>query len=157
MLAVRHYPELATPALRAWLRPFVSYDVDGRGSRWFMEGGILLPPLADIVDRVAPGIVWSGALLQCYRDGRAVTPCHTDAGGTGFGFILSLGATRTFRVHRAATACDCDLDAVSIECTEGAVLLMDEAFHAGWHHQIAADPGVMGEKLSLVFRTRPGQ
>ena len=164
MISVRHYPELVTPALRAWLRAFVTYDADGRGSCWLAtigkEAEALPAMLKGIADAVAPGRIWSGALLQCYRDGEAGTPCHTDASGTGFGFILSLGAPRTFRVHRVpsgASGCgDYDLDAALVQCIEGTVLVMDEDFQRGWHHQIVLDLGIVGEKLSLVFRTKPG-
>jgi alkylated DNA repair dioxygenase AlkB len=157
MLAVRHYPDLVTPGLRGWLSGLVKYDDDGRDSRWLFDGSGPMPPeLTALAVVVAPGATFSGVLLQAYRDGGAVTPCHTDKGGTGDGFILSLGAPRTFRIHPvAAGACDDDLDAVRVECREGTVLVMDEAFHAGWHHQVIADPGVTGEKLSLVFRTTP--
>ena len=161
MLAVRPCPGLVTPALWAWLRPYVRDDDDGGGCLWLeMSGGkqtATLPLLLDRVARaVAPDAIFSGVLLQAYRDGRAVTPCHTDASGTGFGFILSLGAARTFRVHPTTAACEDDRGAVAVECVEGTVLVMDEAFQAGWHHRIAPDPDVTGEKLSLVFRTRPG-
>lgn len=148
MLSVRHYPELVTPALWAWLRALVRYDGEGRCSLW-LPPGATLPRI--VAEAVCPGVVFSGVLLQGYRDGRAVTPCHRDPGG---GFILSLGAARTFRVHRGN--CAENLDPVSIACIEGTVLIMDEAFHRDWHHQVAADPGVTDEKLSLVFRTQPG-
>lgn len=158
MLAVRHYPELVTPALLSWLRGFVKYDDDGRGSCWLAtaggNGGLPII-LAAVAEAVMPGVRFTGVLLQSYRDGSAVTPCHTDDGGTGDGFILSLGSPRTFRVHRIADGCETG-DAVHIQCVEGTALLMDCAFHAGWHHQIIADPTVTGEKLSLVFRTDPG-
>lgn len=169
MLEVRHYPELATPELWAWLQPHVGdyANSDGRRSKWLVESEALPLPLAAVARAVCPDVPpgrWTRVALQCYEDGRAQTPCHTDAGATGFGFVLSLGATRTLRLHRvpagtAATAgCgDQDLDVVKVECVPGTVVLMDEAFHASWHHWIAPEPGVTGERLSLVFRTQPGQ
>ncbi len=160
MFSVRHYPEIVTPLLWVWLRAFVKYDDDGRCSCWLATTGSKpLPLLLGNVARViAPDRVFEGVLLQCYRDGQAVTPCHTDL--TGFSFILSLGAPRTFRIHRTLPGgygCgDYDLDVVSVQCVDGTVLIMDEAFHAGWHHQIVPDPDITEEKLSLVFRVRPG-
>lgn len=159
MLAVRHYPHLVTPALRSWVREFVKYDDDGRGSCWLATTGkevqSLPVMLANVADAVMPVVQFESVLLQSYRDGRAITPCHADAAG---GFILSLGAPRTFRIHRVPflpMGCgDRDLDAMTIECVEGTVLVMDAAFHAGWHHQIVADPKDVGEKLSLVFRSK---
>ena len=128
MFAVRHHPELVTPELRAYLRPFVRYDGDGRGCRTLADDR-LPPELADAARAVAPGVAFSGVVLQCYRDGAAVTPCHTDHGITGFSFILSLGAARTFRIHRVgpgASGCgDYYLDALTVECVEGTALLMD--------------------------------
>ncbi len=162
MFIVRHHPWLVTPILRTWLRAFVKYDVDGRGSCWLATTSKQVEKLPMVLEHlasaIAPDVVFEGVLLQCYRDGRAVTPCHTDASGAGF--ILSLGASRTFRIHRILPdgyGCgDYDLDVVSVQCVEGTVLLMDEAFHAGWHHQIVPDPDITEEKLSLVFRVRPG-
>jgi alkylated DNA repair dioxygenase AlkB len=158
MLAVRHYPQLVTPGLRAWLQAFARYDADGRGSVWLATCSKQVKKLplllANVANTVAPGLPFSGALLQCYHDGNAVTPCHTDAGGTGFSFILSVGATRTFRIHRGS--CVDSLDAMTIECIEGTVIVMDESFQRDWHHQIIPDPNITGEKLSLVFRTNPG-
>ncbi len=155
MFSIRHYPGLVTPLLRVWLRAFVKYDDDGRGSCWLATTGkcaeTLPLLLGNLADAIMPDVVFEGVLLQCYRNGRAVTPCHTDAGGAGF--ILSIGAPRTFRIHRGMFGCGADaLDVVNIECIEGTVLLMDEEFHAGWHHQIVADPDITEEKLSLVFR-----
>ena len=165
MLTIRHHPELATPALLAWLRPFVRYDGEGRGCRWLVEDAPLPPELAAVARAVCPGLgagAFSGVILQCYRDGRATTPCHSDAGATGFSFVLSLGAPRTWRTHRvppgtrATAGCgDPGLGVLEIEAVPGLAVLMGEDFHKDHHHQVAADPGVTGERLSLVFRTRP--
>lgn len=143
MLAIRYHPELATPALVAWLRSLVRYDEEGRYSSWLP----MSPLLAGIAEAICPGEYT--VLLQAYRDGRAITPCHSDAEG---GFILSIGATRTLRLHRVEPGGCSNLDVVDIECVEGTVIAMDGAFHAGWHHQIVADASVTEEKLSLVFR-----
>lgn len=162
MLAVRHVsPHLASAALFARLRSAARYDADGRHSRWLWSGGPgLAADLASIACAVCPELplsAWQGVLMQCYRDGNAVTPCHSDF-GHAMGFILSLGATRTLRVHRTldgTAACgDYDLDAVRIECAHGTALVMDGEFHATHHHQLVADPGA-GERISLVFRTGP--
>ncbi len=165
MLAVRHHPELATPRLWAWLRPRAGRYEGGRASCWLCEGGPLPPELEAVALAVCPDVdpdAWAKVGLQCYRDGRAATECHTDAGATGFGFILSLGATRTFRVHRVPDGVrpqegcgEYGLDARAIECAAGTAVLMDEAFHARWHHEIPPEPGATGARLSLVFRTRP--
>ncbi len=161
MFSVRHCPDLVTPLLRTWLRAFVKYDDDGRGSCWLATTSKQverLPLLLEhLASAIAPGVAFEGVLLQCYRDGQAVTPCHTDL--TGFSFVLSLGAPRTFRIHRVRDLPGCgnyDLDVVNVQCVEGTVLIMDKEFHVGWHHQIVPDPDVTEEKLSLVFRARPG-
>ena len=164
MLAVRHYPELVTPELMDWLSFKVrrGYDDDGLFSQWLVEDDRPLPgPLPDIAQAVCPGVDFRAVALRGYRDGSAVTPCHSDHGATGFGFILSLGATRTFRAHRvpdgvrATAECgDPNLDVLEIQCVSGTVVIMDEAFHRHHHHQVAPDPGA-GERLSLVFRTQP--
>ncbi len=160
MLAIRHHPELSTVALASWLRSKAAYDVQGRMGAWLATNGELPRVLEGIAEEICPGIEFDGVVLQCYRDGNAATDCHTDL-GYGIGFILSLGATRTFRIHRVgddfpvkAGCIDRDLDVCEIECVNGTVIVMDEAFHAHWHHQIAPDPQVTGERLSLVFRTK---
>lgn len=157
MLSVRYRPEAITPELLALIRPRVGYDADGRGSVWLVEDGAPLPAeFAAVARAVCPedGAASYAVILQSYRDGTAVTSCHTDLGRPGF--ILSVGATRTFRLHRVppgASGCgDYDLDAILIECVHGTAVVMDAAFHATWHHQIVADAGVADERLSLVFR-----
>ncbi len=176
MIAVRHHPELVTPALLAWLAGLTGgtsetlvpagwlpdYDDAGQSSRWLSESPPLEPLLARLAAAVCPGVEFESALLRGYRDGAAVTPCHTDRHATGLTMIFSLGATRTFRVHRVPAgtlplgSCgDPDLDTVNIACPAGTALVLDESFQEGWHHQVAADPGVTEERFSLVFRTRP--
>lgn len=155
MLSIRHRPEAITPALLALIRPWVRYDADGRSCCWLTDGGLTLsapPELAAVARAVCPEFdaLKYGVALQGYRDGAAVTPCHSDLGSSGF--ILSIGATRTFRVHRVLGDVCTNIDEIRIECVHGTAVLMDKAFHAAWHHQIVADPGVTGERLSLVFR-----
>ncbi len=160
MLSVRHFPNLATAALWDWLRPFAKYDADGRASRQLSAG---VEPLAPGLESVARAVCpeakpgeWESVLVQCYRDGSAVTPCHSDLTSTGFGFILSLGAARTFRVHRTErdSCIDYDVSPTLIECVNGTAVIMDEEFHRRHHHQIVPDAGA-GERMGLVFRTRP--
>ncbi len=153
MLAILHRPELATPELWDWLQQYVAYDVDGRCSRWLDLASL---ELASLARAMCPGMDFASVLLQGYRDGRAVTPCHTDQGGTGFSFILSLGAPRTFRIHRVSTLCD-SVDVVTVECVSGMVLMMDGDFQNNWHHQVIPDLEVTEERLSLSYRTRPGR
>jgi hypothetical protein len=166
MLAVRHFPNLATPALMDRLRERARYDVDGRASVWLFSGGVYLPAdFKEIALAVCPDVppeAWEGVALQCYRDGNAITPCHSDEGSTGLGFILSLGAARTLRTHRVAESglpnpCgySSQIDVCFIECVNGTAVIWDREFHRTHHHQIVADPGA-GERLSLVFRTSKG-
>lgn len=159
MLSIHQHSELATPALWDWLLSFVYYDTDGRDSRWLVTGEPLHLFLREVSRVIMPDVHFSGVLLQAYKHGHSVTPCHTDAGGTGKGFTLSLGAPRTFRAHRTrpgiSGCADYNLDRIQIQCVNGTVLLMDEEFHTNWHHQIVSDSGITEEKLSLVFRTSP--
>lgn len=155
MLAIRYLPELAAPGLWTWLRPFVDYDTGGRSSRLLKGENAPMPPeLAAVAEGVCGHASFREVVLQGYRDGKATTPCHSDRGITGFSFVFSLGAARTFRVHRGP--CDAPVDAIALQCIEGTTILMAEVFHETWHHQVAADPGA-GERLSLVFRTAPGR
>ncbi len=167
MLTVRYHPELATPRLYDWLRPRVkSYEnSSGRQGMWLVQAPETLPViLAAVGVAVCPEVDprdWHTVSLQCYEDGRAVTPCHTDR--VGLTFILSLGATRTFRVHRmegrpateACTALDRETDRRDIECAPGTVVMIDEEFYSGWHHEIPLEPDRQGERLALVFRQKP--
>lgn len=153
MLAVRHFPELVQPALWDWLHQFAVYDADGRASRQLPIG----PELEEIGRVICPKVTeWESVFLQCYQHGSATTPCHADL-NNGLGFILSLGATRTLRLHRVpdwARGCgDYDLDPIRLECVSGTAVIMDEEFHRHHHHQIVPDPGA-GERMGLVFRTR---
>ena len=158
MLSIRYRPEAATTILTQWLRPRIRYDADGRFSMMLVDEQPLPGELRRVANIVCPEVdadLFRGVVLQAYQHGRAVTPCHSDA--PVFGFILSLGARRTFRIHREPcrdSGCrNSDLDAVSIECVNGTAIIMDADFHEGWHHQIVGDPAVTQEKLSLVFRT----
>ena len=158
MIAVIHRPELVMPELVEWLRRKVSYEgTDGQAGGWLVRNEPLPPILEAIARAVAPGVRFDTVHFQGYRDGRATTPCHTDE-RTGFSAILSIGATRTLRIHRqpegGQTCGDYDLDVFRIECRSGTVVFMDEEFYAGWHHQIPADPEVTDERLSIVFRTK---
>ncbi len=155
MLTIVHRPELVTPALRAWLRPCIHYDDDGRSSRWLAHHP--LPRILwEVTQAIAPDVAFASVLLQAYRDGSAVTPCHSDEGVTGFSFSLSIGAPRFFCIHRVGEQPCMAIGSVNIEVIEGTILEMSTAFQKYWHHQIIASPEVKEEKLTLVFRTRPG-
>lgn len=165
MLTVRHLPRLATPALWERLKRYAAYDALGRATGWLVAGGArrLDVELAGIALAVCPEVPledWEHVLVQCYRDGAAATVCHSDADKTGLSFVLSLGATRTLRTHRAPTGEVCvidrDLDVVLVECAHGTVVIMDADFHRHHHHRLIADPGA-GERFGLVFRTNPGR
>lgn len=155
MLTIRQRPEAATALLMQWLRPRVQYDADGRFSAYLVDEAPLPAELRRVANLVCPEVdadSFRGVILQAYRDGRAATPCHSDA--PVFGFILSLGAPRTLRLHRVPDGGGCsDLDTIRVECVNGTAILMDADFHAGWHHQLVPDIGMMRERLSLVFRT----
>ena len=152
MLRVLNRPELITAGLLDWLRPFVHYDAGGRCSRLLKDELAPCPPLLEPIAAAFPA-PYREIVLQCYRDGHATTPCHTDAGITGFSFILSIGAPRTFRVHWIADGC-ANVGRL-IRCENGTVVAMEQRFQDECHHQLAADPAVTEERLSLVFRTAP--
>jgi alkylated DNA repair dioxygenase AlkB len=157
MLTIRQRPEAITPALLALIRPKVQYDVDGRYSTYLPAEANELRRLARFVCPEVDSADFRDVVLQAYRDGNAITPCHRDA--ATFGFILSIGATRTFRIHREPCrdgGCrNPGLDIIDIECVHGTVIRMDASFHEGWHHQVLPDARVKEERLSLVFRTLP--
>lgn len=167
MLTVRHLPHLATPELWErvcrWLDR-TPPDADGRACVWLWASGgygHLEPWMKELAQAVCPDVppeAWEGVVAQRYMHGSAVTPCHADQ-GHAIGFIFSLGATRTLRLHRvregAADCGDLNLDVVCIECAEGTAVIMDEVFHRNHHHQLMASPDVRGERISLVFRTGP--
>ncbi len=163
MLTVRHRPELATPTLWDYLKEQLgSYEGSGgQTGKWLWRTPALMPPmLKDLAEALDPGRVWRTAHCQGYEDGRAQTPCHTDRAGDTV--ILSLGATRTLRVHRVQPGTqaqdDCtgnrDLDVFEIECASGTVVAMDEEFYRDWHHWVPPEPDRTGERLSLVFRAK---
>ncbi len=168
MLRVIYRPRLVTPGLLVWVRGHVgSYaNSSGRTGGWLARNTPLPPMLEEVVRDLCPErkpAEFTEVALQCYEDGRAVTPCHTDV-GTEHSFILSLGPyARMLRLHRVPREVWCpdpqqcgnpDLDVIEIECVRGTVVFMDAEFYAGWHHQIPAEPEVAGERLSLVFRTK---
>src|ERR1700731_3217101 len=160
MLFVLHRPDLATPELYARLREHVPEGSEGEPGRqvgaWLGRGAILPFGLLALANALLPGESWWSAHLQYYGDGLAKTPCHSDAAQAGLTCILSLGATRTLRCHRAAAGCDGpDADGVEVEGVQGTVVVMDAAFQGGWHHRIVADERVKSVRLALVFRTKP--
>lgn len=157
MLEVRYHPELVTPALVDWLRTRVTYDAAGRFNGYLKDELAPLPPELAHVAAAFPGRgEYFVVVLQAYRHGRTSTPCHDDGDVTGFSFILSVGATRTFRVHRVTGPCDAATDVVDLHCPSGTVILMEGRLHDAWHHQLREDPGVTEERFGVVFRTRKG-
>lgn len=64
---------------------------------------------------------------------------------------ISLGATRTFRLHQLKDGFR-TLGAVDIKLSHGDLLLCYGDFDGKWHHSMPAEPEASGDRLSITFR-----
>ncbi|RJF99340.1 alpha-ketoglutarate-dependent dioxygenase AlkB family protein [Noviherbaspirillum saxi] len=97
---------------------------------------------------------FNSVLLNLYRDENDGVGWHSDAeqelGRLPVIASLSLGETRTFRLrHRTRK----DITPVSIELTDGSLLLMAGETQRKWQHTITKERMPREARINLTFRT----
>lgn len=141
------------PRLSAWY---------GDANSHYSYSGVALTPLPwtatllRIKDDIehATGHRFNSVLLNLYRDENDSVGWHSDAepelGKMPVIASLSLGATRTFRLrHRTRK----DLKPVSVELTDGSLLLMAGTTQRFWQHAVPKERAACGRRINLTFRT----
>lgn len=144
--------EMMQPRLSAWY---------GDAGSHYAYSGIALTPLPwtatllrirrDIED--ACGHRFNSVLLNLYRNERDSVGWHSDAeaelGERPVIASLSFGATRIFRLRHKTRK---EVKPVSIELTDGSLLLMAGATQSHWQHAINKQSQPCGQRINLTFR-----
>jgi alkylated DNA repair dioxygenase AlkB len=104
------------------------------------------------VEAVA-GIVFTGVLLNYYRDGQDSMGWHQDdeseLGPNPTVASLSLGTTRRFLLRRR----DAPREKVELRLGHGDLLVMGGATQHHWQHAVPKASGVAGARINLTFRS----
>jgi alkylated DNA repair dioxygenase AlkB len=141
------------PRLTAW---------HGDPGRVYSYSGIEMPPkpwtesLLSIKARVetAAGTQFNSVLLNKYRDGRDSMGWHSDdepeLGPSPVIASVSFGATRRFVLKHKYNK---TLETISMELTDGSLLLMQGTTQHFWQHQVPKTRRVVGQRINLTFRT----
>lgn len=143
------------------LQPRLSAWYGDEGSRYAYSGVALNPyPWTETLLRMrqdveeATGYRFNSVLLNLYRNGQDSVGWHSDnepeLGSMPVIASLSLGETRAFRLrHRKRK----DVKQVSIDLTDGSLLLMEGATQAFWQHAIMKEKDAPQPRINLTFRT----
>lgn len=143
------------------LQPRLSAWYGDANSHYYYSGVALKPlpwtaTLLRIKDDIeqATGRRFNSVLLNLYRDENDSVGWHSDAepelGKMPVIASLSLGATRTFRLrHRTRK----DLKPVSVELTDGSLLLMAGTTQRFWQHAVPKERTACSRRINLTFRT----
>lgn len=139
------------PRLTAW------YGDEGKA---YTYSGLTVQPLSwtptlltmkTQVEAVA-GVTFNSVLLNRYRTGQDSVGWHSDdepeLGTNPVIASVSLGATRTFQFKHKTNP---DLK-LSIELTNGSLLIMRGTTQHFWKHQIPKTTKVLGPRINLTFR-----
>lgn len=168
---IRYVPEVVTPdacaRLFAWARASVEWDATKmwmydhevtvpRLTAWYGVGDPLPPPLdalrSQLCERFAAPFNAVG--MNLYRNERDSVAWHADKNEHLIAdptvAILSLGATREMQIRpklppRATTRVDLEA---------GSVLLMRGAAQERFEHCVPKSAARIGERISIVFRTK---
>ncbi|MBC7502499.1 MAG: alpha-ketoglutarate-dependent dioxygenase AlkB [Herminiimonas sp.] len=102
----------------------------------------------------ATGTGFNSVLLNLYRDQNDSVGMHSDdereLGGAPVIASVSFGETRTFRLKHKTRK---DLKPISIELTDGSLLLMAGDMQKHWLHGIDKARQVKSPRINLTFRT----
>jgi len=143
------------------MQPRLSAWYGDANSRYSYSGVALTPlPWTDTLTCIkedierASGHRFNSVLLNLYRDENDSVGWHSDAepelGKMPVIASLSLGATRTFRLrHRTRK----DLKPVSIELSDGSLLLMAGTTQRFWQHAVPKERTACSRRINLTFRT----
>jgi alkylated DNA repair dioxygenase AlkB len=102
----------------------------------------------------ACGHAFNSVLLNLYRDEKDSVGWHSDnereLGDTPLIASLSLGETRVFKLRHKTRRTQ---PPVSIELTDGSLLLMAGHTQRYWRHAVEKERGAKGPRINLTFRT----
>jgi len=139
------------PRLTAW------YGDPGKA---YSYSGITLQPLAwtpalqEIRQRAAAlaGVVFTGALLNLYRDGQDSMGWHRDnekeLGRNPVIGSVSFGATRQFQFRKYEDKSGL----ISLDLPDGSFLLMKGETQHYWEHRVAKTAKSIGIRINITFR-----
>ncbi|HEY0845525.1 MAG TPA: alpha-ketoglutarate-dependent dioxygenase AlkB [Noviherbaspirillum sp.] len=141
------------PRLSAWY---------GDADTMYAYSGVTLHPhpWTDMLLRIksdienATGHRFNSVLLTLYRDENDSVGWHSDAepelGAMPVIASLSLGETRVFRFrHRTRK----ELKPISLDLTDGSLLLMEGPTQRFWQHAVVKERRACGPRINLTFRT----
>lgn len=143
--------EVMQPRLTAW---FSDKDLDYSYSGITMQGTGWNKTLLEIKERVekVSGVVFTGALLNFYRDEKDSMGWHKDdekeLGKNPVIGSVSFGATRTFKFQNIKNK---ELQ-TSIDLTHGSYLLMSGPTQHCWKHSIPKRTKPLGPRINITFR-----
>ena len=146
---------------KSHLQPRLSAWYGDAGSSYAYSGVVLEPhPWTDTLLQIkaaleqATGHRFNSVLLNLYRDEHDSVGWHSDAepelGTMPVIASLSLGQTRTFRLRHKLRK---DMKPVSIELTDGSLLVMAGPTQRFWQHTIIKEREPRGPRINLTFRT----
>lgn len=143
--------EIMQPRLTAW---FSDLNLEYSYSGITMKGVGWNKTLLEIKERVekVSGVVFTGALLNFYRDEKDSMGWHKDdekeLGKNPVIGSVSLGATRTFKFQNIKNK---KLQ-TSLNLTHGSYLLMSGVTQHFWKHSIPKRVGPLGPRINITFR-----
>lgn len=146
---------------KQYLQPRLSAWYGDEQSRYVYSGTLFVPrpwtpTLLKIKEDIeqSSGQRFNSVLLNLYRDEHDSVGWHSDSeselGPAPLIASLSLGETRTFRFRHKQRK---ELKPVSIELTDGSLLLMGGATQRYWQHTVGKERSVRGKRINLTFRT----
>jgi alkylated DNA repair dioxygenase AlkB len=144
-----------------YLQPRLSAWYGDAGSDYAYSGVVLRPhPWTDTLLAIkadverASGHRFNSVLLNLYRNEHDSVGWHSDAepelGKMPVIASLSLGETRTFRMRHKARK---ESKPVTIELTDGSLLLMEGTTQHFLQHSVAKEREPCGPRINLTFRT----
>lgn len=139
------------PRLTAW---YSDQDIKYSYSGITMSGKSWTPTLLEIKQRIEKisGVIYSGALLNFYRDEKDSMGWHKDdekeLGKNPVIGSVSFGAVRTFKFQNIK---DKKLQ-TSIDLTHGSFLLMRGSTQHFWKHSIPKKAKALGPRINITFR-----
>lgn len=99
----------------------------------------------------ASNSLFNSVLLNLYRDGNDSISWHTDAekelSENPIIASVSFGASRNFQLRHIQTK-----QKISIELTNGSLLIMKGSLQHFWQHQIPKSRKVISQRINLTFR-----
>lgn len=146
---------------KEYMQPRLSAWYGDTGSSYTYSGVVLDPhPWTATLQRIRQDIEnvcshrFNSVLLNLYRDEKDCVGWHSDAeaelGDAPVIASLSLGETRIFRLRHKTRK---EMKSVSIELTDGSLLLMAGSTQKCWQHTVPRQSRPCGKRINLTFRS----